>query len=268
VAQFWVADAAESLPAVIAGQDRAVTASDKAIALRPDLPDGYFARGFVRVPIRWDWQGASADLRKALELKPDDPDALLAYATTVLRGLNRLPEANAALRKAAELDPLNARIWSALGTTLSLSGQRPAAFDAYNRSLEISPEQSFTPYNLAATFILDGQPEAALAAAQRSANPVFRLAGTALAQHDLGHTKEAQAALDELIAKWGYDAAYQIGQVYGWWGEKDRALEWLERAVQQRDGGLVNIKVDTLLARLHGDPRFQAVLKKMNLPVD
>src|SRR5439155_18682520 len=126
LATFWVADSADSLPAVTTGQERAVEAADKAIALGGNLPDGYLARGFVRVPIQWDFEGARADLQRALALRPDDPDALTSYATAVLRALNRMPESVDALRKAAQLDPLNPRIWGALGNSLALNGQREA----------------------------------------------------------------------------------------------------------------------------------------------
>jgi TolB-like protein/Flp pilus assembly protein TadD len=268
VATFWVADAAESLEALTAGQDQAVQAANKAIAHGPDLPDGYAARGFVGVHIQWDWEGSRADFERALALRPDDPDTLAAYATVVLRPMARLPEAIVTLRKAVESDPLNPRIWGALGNSLAANNQRGPAREAFNRSLEISPDQSFTAYNLSMTFLVDGQPAAALAAAERSTNEVFRLAGAALAQHDLGRAKEAQQALDQLIARWGHSVAYQIAQIFAWRGEQDRAFDWLERAVKQRDGGLVNVKVDPLLRRLRGDPRYAAVLRKMNLPVD
>ena len=134
--------------------------------------------------------------------------------------------------------------------------------------VEISPDQSFTPFPLGMTYLLEGKPTAAKEIFPRSSNEVFRLTGAALAEHDLGHLPESQRALDDLIARQGHGAAYQIAQVYAWRGETDRAMEWLERARAQRDGGLVLIKVDPLLRSLRGDPRYQALLKKMNLPAD
>jgi serine/threonine-protein kinase len=268
LATFWVADSAESLAAVISGQDRAVAAAEKAIALAPDLPDGYLARGFVRVPIQWDFEGSRADLEHALALKPDDPDALYNYATVVLRPLGRFPEAIAAARRATELDPLNARVWFTLGSALFHGGQLVAAREALNRSLEISPDQSFTPAALAATYLVEGNASAARDVYPRSTNEIFHLAGADLVEHDLGHSAESQKALGELIAKYAHDGAYQIAQVYAWRGDKDRAFEWLEQARVQRDGGLILLKIDPLLRKLRGDPRYTALLKKINLPVD
>ncbi len=268
MATFWVADSGESVAAIKEGQDRAVAAAEKAIALAPELPDGYLARGFVRVPIQWDFDGSRADLERALALKPDDPDALNNYAGLIARSLGRFPEGIAAARRATELDPLNARVWFTLGSLLSVSGQLGLAREALNRSLEISPDQAFTPFPLGMTYLLEGKPAVAKDIFPRSSNEVFRLTGAALAEHDLGHLPESQRALDDLIARQGHGAAYQIAQVYAWRGETDRAMEWLERARAQRDGGLVLIKVDPLLRSLRGDPRYQALLKKMNLPAD
>jgi predicted Zn-dependent protease len=148
------------------------------------------------------------------------------------------------------------------------SGRLKEAREAYNRSLELSPRQSFVPYALGVTYLLDGQPAAALAAFARSSSQVFRLAGAAMAEHDLGHSMQSHRALDELIKDFGHSAAAQIADVYAWRGEKDRAFEWLDRAWAQRDGGMVFLKASLLLRSLRSDPRYFALLKKMNLSPD
>ena len=268
LARFWVADSSDTLTAVTTGQESAVAAADKAIALGPDLPDGYLARGFVRVPIQWDFDGARADLQRALSLKPNDPDVLSTYALVVLRPLGRFSEAIRALRKSAELDPLNPRVWSVLGSMQIAAGDYGPARDALNRSLEISPDQSFTSFHLGATYLLEGNPAAAMAIFPRSTSEIFRLAGLALAEHSLGHPRESQRALDQMISRFAHAGAYQIAEVYGWRGEKDRALEWLERARVQRDAGFINVKTDPLLRNLRGDPRYAALLVQMHMPLD
>jgi serine/threonine-protein kinase len=57
-----------------------------------------------------------------------------------------------------------------------------------------------------------------------------------------------------------------IARVYAWRGEKDQAFEWAERAYQQRDTGLAWLKIDSGFRTLREDPRFRALLRKMNLP--
>jgi hypothetical protein len=71
-----------------------------------------------------------------------------------------------------------------------------------------------------------------------------------------------------LIAKFSSVSAYQIAEVYAWRGDHDRAFEWLERAYQQRDGGLGQLKYDRFLPKLRRDSRYIAMLRKINLPVD
>ena len=87
-----------------------------------------------------------------------------------------------------------------------------------------------------------------------------------MAEHDLGHARESQAALDVLVATYALTNAYQIAEVYAWRGERDKAFNWLERAYAQHDGTLVQIRFDPLLAKLRADPRFSAMLTKMGLP--
>jgi TolB-like protein/Tfp pilus assembly protein PilF len=267
MASAYAAEDLESAAAMIAGQERALAAAEKAVALGPDLPDGYQARGFLRLTWHYDWDGGIADLQRALALKPDDPDGLRNYCYALLT-LGRFREALPTIRKALELDPLNPRLWVSLGAALLQNGQIKEAREAFNRSLEISPQQSYTPYWLGTTYLLDGQPGAALAIFRRSSSQAFSLPGAAIAEHDLGHPAQSQVELDELIKNFGHVGAFQIAEVYAWRGETDRAFEWLERARLQHDGGLANLKVDPLLRKLRGDPRYLLLLKKINLPAE
>jgi hypothetical protein len=87
-----------------------------------------------------------------------------------------------------------------------------------------------------------------------------------MAERDLGHQAEAERLLKELIERFKAQAAYQIAEVYARWGDRSHAFEWLDAAYAQNDGGLTILKIDPLLDKLHGDPRFAALLRKMNLP--
>jgi TolB-like protein/Tfp pilus assembly protein PilF len=264
-ATYWLADSGESVAAIIEGQRRALTAAEKAVVLGPALAEAYAARGAIRSATKWDWEGAKADFERALALSPESADVQRDYALYVLRPLGRLQEGIAAARKAAALDPLNGRDWTALGSLLIGAGELKEAREAIDRSLEVNPDQAMAPGWLATLNIIAHQPAAALQAAQRSTSEVFRLMGTALAQHDLGLAKESQRTLDELVGRHAHDGAYQIASVYAWRGEKDRAFEWLDRAYAQGDGGLTLLQMDPLVRGLHSDPRYAALLKKMNL---
>jgi len=88
----------------------------------------------------------------------------------------------------------------------------------------------------------------------------------AIAYYALGRQRESDAALSELITKYHAIGAYQIAGIYAFRNQPDEAFEWLDRAYAQRDSGLIGTKVEPLLKNLHGEPRFAAFLKKLNLP--
>ncbi len=87
----------------------------------------------------------------------------------------------------------------------------------------------------------------------------------AMVHHSLGHSHESQQVLEDLIARDAQASAYQIAQVYAWRGEKDKVFEWLQRAYNQRDGGLTAIRFDPLLNSVAADPRFAAVLRQLKM---
>lgn len=261
VAEYIVADST----ADAAGYQRAQAAAAKAVELGPDDPKGYGARGFIRFNSAWDWAGAQADFEKAIALDPGDARFQVRYAD-LLATLGRLTEAIAAIRKAITLDPLRSTGWNFLAQYLSSAGDFAAAHEANRRSFEISPESTPALETLATLQLTEGHPQDALATFRKVDFEGPRLAGIAMAEYTVKDPKASQQALDELIAKHAGDSAYQIAEVYAWRGDKDEAFEWLERAYAQRDSGLTILKYDPQLDSLRGDPRYQAVLRKMNLP--
>lgn len=260
--EYFLADRAATAREVAEGHRRAMEDADKAIATAPDAAEGYEVRGFLRAQIRWDWDGARQDIERALLLEPQDADTMQAHARVVLIPGGRFRDAAAELRKAVELDPLNAGGWSLLGLALMLDGQSEAAHAAYARAMEIDPEHGF---NLALTDAFEHRPEEALRAVKGVTLTIFRLEVTAMAERQLGHAAQSQQALDELIAKWSSSGAYNIARVYAERGDRDRAFEWLGRAVDQRDGGLSMVRADPFFTALRSDPRWPALLARVNL---
>jgi serine/threonine-protein kinase len=265
IAAFWLSENAETASAQAEGRQKALAAANRAIALDRDLAEGYSARGYLRSTITWDWAGAQADFQRAFSLDPGDSSTLRRHSD-LLAIPGRLPEAIAATRKATALDPLSASAWLLLGRHLNADGQLPEARKALTRALEINPERNFVHFHLGVTSLLDGKPKGALVEFEQEPERATRLSGKAMAHHDLEHAKESQQALDELIAKEAQGAAYQIAWVYAWGGERDKAFEWLDRSYAQRDAGLPYLMSDPLVAKLRDDPRYAAMLKRMNLP--
>jgi len=134
----------------------------------------------------------------------------------------------------------------------------------YEKALAIAPNSIRARGHLADLELLENHPEQALAAFRQTEDEDFSLTGQAMAQFSLGHVDVSRRVLEQLIAK--KDSPLGIVAVYAWRGEKEQAFEWLERAYVERDMGLTWLKIDTNFRSLRGDPRYNALLRKMNLP--
>jgi TolB-like protein/DNA-binding winged helix-turn-helix (wHTH) protein/Tfp pilus assembly protein PilF len=261
MAQYYLGDYTGDL----ALETSAEQAAQQAIEIDQHRASGYAVRGYLRFNMRYDWVGAEADFKQALVLDPTDSRVFRRYAS-VLNQVGRTEEAAALLQKGIEQDPLDASTWTGLVDALVASRNYPAAYDAVRRALAIRPTDNSSNFQLACLQLFDGKARDALATFQSNSFAIFRDTGVAMAEHTLGDAKSSQQALDRVIATAAGDAAYQIAEIYAWRGEKDKAFEWLERAYRQQDGGLTGIKIDLVLASLRSDPRYVAMLRKLNLP--
>jgi len=238
-------------------------AAEKALELAPQLVDAYRARALYRLETL-DFAGARADSEQALALAPGD-SAVESLFGVQIAAFGRIPQAIAAMNKAIELDPLNGYAWANIGLFLTMNRDYAAARRALERALAISPSDDAFHFALGQLDLLQGRLADALAEFQKQGGEGGRRMGVAMVEHANGHEKLSQQALKDLIAKHAGDMAYQVGDVYAWRGDQDKAFEWLERAFQQRDSGLNGIAYDPLLAHLQSDPRYGALLKKLEL---
>lgn len=244
-----------------------LASAERAIALDPELPDGYVARASHRLSYAWDWKGALSDTERAASLGGEDTDGQIERAKA-LTALGRASEGLASARRATELDPLSSDAWTMLARQLELAGDQVAAEVAARRGLQISPDNPLTACVLALSLWGQGRFEEALPLFDGNSFEFCRLQGLAMTYHSMGNTRESQAALDALVDRLSMNAAYQIAEVHGFRGEPDAAFRWLERARAQHDAGIEFVRADPAFASLRGDPRWRAFMRKLNLPVD
>ena len=242
-----------------------VEAADKAIELNPDLGSAYGTRAVIRWQ-QWDWAGATADQSRAMALSPREP-AVLGFQCILERLSGRLSSSAAACRQRIEVDPLGVAGWNLITFTHLASGEYALARAAVARASELSPDSSAARFNRCSVAFFSGDQAAALELCAQLTDPDDRLYWTALARFELGDAAAADRALQTLVERMGKNDPEQIGDFYAWLGENDRAFEWLERAYT-RHRGLTEIKTEPLLRKIRGDPRWTALLKKMNLPLD
>jgi TolB-like protein/tetratricopeptide (TPR) repeat protein len=244
-----------------------LASAERAIALDPDLPDGWVARAGHRLAYAWDWNGAMADVERARALDPSPRTASWQRAGALV-ALGRLPEAVEEAHRGTAADPLSAAAWTRLARVQLFVGDATGAEASSRRALEVSPDNGISLGTLGIALLGQGRLDESLALFANHPLPFFRLTGLAVTYHAMGRARESQAALDELVATLSLSAAYQVAEVHAFRGEADQAFEWLERARLQHDEGLEHVRGDELLRRIRSDPRWNAFLRRMNFPVD
>jgi serine/threonine-protein kinase len=243
---------------------RAREAVQQALALDAELPEAQLADAEMKYNWDWDWAGADAALNRALTLRPAYLDAQLLRAS-LLQTFGELEQVERITRDALAQDPLNDRLPRLLLATLYHSGRFDEAAEIGERLLNEDPNMPFVRAWLASIYVQRGQIPEALQQAQQEPVMFARQTVTAIAQHVAGNQDAAAAAQQQLLETYGDLAAFQQAQVFTYWGETDMALDWLDRAYQQRDPGILVIKTDLALSALREHPRFVSILRKMNL---
>ena len=152
------------------------------------------------------------------------------------------------------------------GETKFQAGQTDDAIGDLKRAAELNPDLWNGHIFLSEIYILQGRPQDALPEIERVRLDSARVSLYAIAYHALGRKNKSDTSLSELIAKYHRGNEYAIAEVYSFRNQPDEAFEWLDRAYDERNSGLIITKVDPLLKNLRHDPRYAALLKKLNLP--
>jgi TolB-like protein/lipoprotein NlpI len=240
-------------------------AIQKALAIDPQYGRAYAALSVIEMDYDWDFTGAFQHLQQAQALNPGDAVTLI-IAANLNTYLGRTDEAIDLYLQSIALDPLSYFGHINLGLTYYAAHRLDEAADSLQMALSLNPGGPFSQYLLGKVLLAQGDAPAALLAMEQESMDFFRLIGTAIVQHAQGDAGASDAALQESIEIWGAGGAYQVAEVYAYRGEIDHAFDWLEQAYENRDGGLVYLLLDPLLANLRDDRRWEPLLDKMGLP--
>jgi TolB-like protein/tetratricopeptide (TPR) repeat protein len=240
-------------------------AAEATLKLNHDSAVAHAALANVYAWYDWNWAAAAQELKTAVALAPNNSLVLTAAAGERLI-VGQYSEAARFIDIARAVDPLRPSVLEMSCWIYMPLGRLADAEQACRRALEVSDAMESGSYFLGVTLLLQGKPQAALVDMQKVTEPLDQLAGLALAYHALRRTKDADAALMRLTAQYANVQPATIAEVYAFRGENDQALRWLDTAYTQRDHDLVYIKSDPLLKNIQSDPRYGALLRKMNLP--
>jgi eukaryotic-like serine/threonine-protein kinase len=249
------------------------SAAMEALRLDDTLAEAHSMLGVVLGTFDFNWSDAERELRRALELNPASPIVRYNYGFWLLRPMGRPDEALAQLQRAVDLDPLSPNYNAWLGVLYNAKGQHELAIAQYRRAIELDPSLWRPHWLLAMAYGRTRGFEDAITEAQQacelSGGNAPTLGTLGMAYGLAGRRDEARAVLEELITtrRTTYVPPFAMTLVHLGLGELDQALDWLEKGVEERDVLVVSIvkSEPQLLAPLHGRPRFQALLRKMNL---
>jgi adenylate cyclase len=246
----------------------ALDAVERALAIDESLASAWAGLAFMRRTNDWDWQGASVAINRALELEPNNPEVLPA-AASIAGTFGRLDESIALFERNTAVDPLKQASYRALGSRYLNAGRFEDALRAFRKVQTLNPEYPGIRNDFIRTYLLSGDPERALL--ELNALPDgSRALGLRVATHsELGNEAEAQAIMNDLLEMFADDhpgvSANFMAATYGFLGENDSAFEWLEKAYQRREYGLVYFLGNLWFRKLVTDPRYAAFVEKLGL---
>ena len=240
-------------------------AVDRALSYNPGLAAAWARLSLIQSRFDWDWAGAEASLQKALDLAPNDYRVLSA-AGSLSGTLDRLDDALAYYRQILDKEPLELISLYNVAEVLLRQGRLDESEAAFRRLLELNPDDWGTHTQLAIILLMKGDSQEAWRELDLEVDPLQQEFGRILALSSLDRKDEAAEKLDAYIEKNQSWAAFPIAGVYAWQGDVDKAISWLERAIEQRDSSMTDILTEPLLTSLHDDPRWMGLLEQMELP--
>ncbi len=249
---------------------KAKAAALKAVALDDTLAEAHFVLATVEAWSDWDWAGAEADFKRSIELNPSYPDAR-AYYSHLLNNLRRPKEAMTQIERAMELDPFNELFQTLYGVDLLYVRRYDEAIAQCRNALRTAPDHPVALNVLWFALSLKGMHKEALAASKADLNVLYRDRDVEKAfdrgDAEGGYSVAMRRAAEALAARFRktYVNPSDIACLYVEAGEKAQALEWLEKGFEVRDPTMPYLGLP-FYDSLRADPRFQALLRRMNLP--
>ena len=249
----------------VRGFARAEEAARRAVQLQPGLVGGHLSLARVfNSQLKFDQ--SLAQFQVAAQSGRSSADFLMEYANF----LCQLGSADRALdfaRRAVGLDPLNPRALGIEATALFIGGHYPETIATARRILQISPGRAPTLRIIGDALFLLGKPaEAKAEYAKIPADDLFRLTSEAIVAARTGKLDESDRTLARIRDLYGDAASAQYADIYAQRGESGNAFAALDQALTVRDPGIAWILGDPFLEPIRSDPRFSALVRKLNFP--
>jgi tetratricopeptide (TPR) repeat protein len=247
---------------------RAKEAGLKAVELDPDVAEAHSSLAVILAQWDWDWAGAEREFKAAIAKNPNSAHARMFYGNA-LTFMGRHEEGIAEGRRARELDPLSPLASFILGMDYHLARRYDAAVQEYQYVLQLNPKFWPASLFLGEVYEQQGKYPEALAELEKAQGPTLE-ARTAIAHvYALsGRRTEAEKIIQEFTqrAKDHYVPGTYFAKIYAGLGDRDQAFVWLDKAYAERESRLEFVKTDPSYDSLHLDPRFQELMRRLDMP--
>lgn len=239
----------------------------KALSIDSSLGSAYIPLASIKFANDWDFNGAETEYKKAIQLVPNNPEAHYSYGNFLV-AMGRFDEAINELRIAQQFDPLSPSIASNIAWALYIAGRFNEAETQIKQVISREPNFPRAYISLGEIYVEQGKFDEAIAmyqkAGQKTDDPinlmaighVYAVAGRKAEALKIATDLEAKVLKKEV-------SPFLPAVVYAGLNDKDKAFYWLERAYQERSNWLTLTKVGHRLKPLHGDPRFDDLLKRI-----
>jgi TolB-like protein/Flp pilus assembly protein TadD len=247
---------------------KARAAAERALALDGDLAEAHTSLAAVLDDYYWDWPAAEKHFKLALGLNPNYPLAHSWYSQHLTR-MGHLDEAVEEARRAQTLDPLSSSADAHVGLALYRARRFEDAAAELRKALEFNPQALDAHIFLGFVYVQQEKKDEAISEFQTvvelsERNPsMLALLGWAYAS--AGRRDDAQAIINEFRSGKRPATEMEKAMIYIALGEDDQAFEWLEKAYDERAWQLGFLKVEPVFDPLRGDPRFDDLMRRVNL---
>ena len=257
-------------PADLETMRQARTAATKALEIDDQLAEAYTAQARVLMFYDLDWQGAEDDLKRAMELDRGYAEAHHIYSHYLMY-VGRTQESLSEALQAWQIDRFNILLTVHLGWTYLYARQYDQAIEQLRRAIEMDGSFFRAHLFLARAYEQKKMYIQARAAYEKArelevdSNESIVMLGHLAAVS--GNKAEAFSAIESLadLYKQKRVSAYDLAIIYAGLNQNGAALDWIEKAYQERTGGVLMLKSEPIFDNLRAEPRYRDLLRRMNL---
>jgi TolB-like protein/Tfp pilus assembly protein PilF/tRNA A-37 threonylcarbamoyl transferase component Bud32 len=249
----------------------AKSAAEQALKLDPSLAEAHVSLGQIKLWLDWDWSAARREFEQGISLNPQSALAHNQYGL-YLATVGRVSDAITEVKRALDLDALSPIINSDMGWYLLFAGQHADAIAQFRKTLNLDSNSVSAHRGLGIALSEAGQHDEAISELKHalllSENSPVVMAHLGAAYARQGAKPAATALLNDLqaMATRQYVPASAPAIVHAALGDRNAALDWLDKAYDEHDFAIVQIEIAPWFRILRGEDRFQQIVTRLGMP--